>query len=385
MTQPATAILDALVGDSAYLAELRAAKPEVFEQTQSAYDALYRDQHAIGAATLRGFAARVAAWHGVAPLFDLHVAAGADTTVIEGEVTDSETQLLRDHLDILAVSPALAARDDIELLTGAGISADDIVLVSQLVAFESYLARAVYGFAALDDRTLGDQPTPASTVRPNGREKDLSGVTSSGDPKPVEFTRDVLQWQPWVAPIDTEDLTAEQADSFAAKTTTNSPYFRLLARVPAVLKARSALDNAVFLPREGLPKAERELSAAVASKVNDCIYCASVHARKSATFSKRPDDVDRLLTIELERDADWQPASVAPLSDGQDARWSAIVDAAAGLSLLRPQLRPDVLQRLRDLGLQTGELADLIAATAFFAWANRLMLTLGEPTVPGTD
>ncbi|HIY67611.1 MAG TPA: peroxidase-related enzyme [Candidatus Agrococcus pullicola] len=385
MTQPATDTFESLVGVSPHLTELRDAKPEVFTQTQLAHDALYRDEHRIGSTTLRAFAARVAAWHGIAPLHELHIAAGADTAVLDGDSIDDSTRVLRDHLDMLVVSPALATPDDIERLTSAGISPDDIVLVSQLVAYESYRARAVYGFAALEGLTLGEQSAPASPLRTSGREKDVSGVTNSGDPKPVGFTRDVLQWQPWVAPIGTDDLTSEQADSFAAKTTTNSPYFRLLARVPAVLKARSALDNAVFLPREGLPKAERELAAAVASKVNDCIYCASVHARKSAAFSKRPDDLDRLLAIDLERDADWQPVTVAPLSDGQDARWSALIDTAAGLSLLRPQVRTEDIQRLRDLGLTTGELADLIASTAFFAWANRLMLTLGEPTAPNTD
>ncbi|RGE23123.1 peroxidase-related enzyme [Leucobacter sp. wl10] len=378
--------LERLIGDSEHLIELRRAKPAVFEQTGLAYDALYGGEHALPAGVLRAFAARVAAWHGNAPLHELHSAEGADPTVAEGaDIADDRVRLLRDHLDILVVSPALATRDDLLLLADAGVSPDEIVLVSQLAAYESYLARAVAGFSALDGRALDEQPPPASAPRTNGRVKELGGLTATGDPKPREFTREVLEWQPWVPPVEQGDLTPEQADSFAAKTTANSPYFRLLARVPAILKARSALDNAVFLPREGLPKAERELSAAVASKVNDCIYCASVHARKSAVFSKRPGDVDRLLASALERDANWQAVSVAPLSEGQDERWSAIIDAAARLSLLRPGLRGAEIERLRALGLTTGELADLIASTAFFAWANRLMLTLGEPMVPPND
>lgn len=384
MPQPAVETLEYLIGDSEYLAELRVSKPEVFKQTQLAYDALYRTDQAIGTATLRAFAARVAAWHGNARLYQLHVEQGADEAVIEGEA-DERTQLLREHLDILTVTPALAAQSDIARLTEACVTEDEIVLVSQLAAYESYLNRAVLGFAALDGHAPDEQPAPAATLRTEGLTKDLSGVTALGDVKPVEFTRNVLEWQPWVAPIETDELTEEQADSFAAKTTTNNPYFRLLARVPAVLKARSALDNAVFLTREGLPKAERELSAAVASRINDCIYCASVHARKSATFSKRPEDVDRILAAPLERDELWQPASLAPLSEGLDARWAAIVSAAAKLSLLRPQLQASDIAKLRELGLTTSELADLISSTAFFAWANRLMLTLGEATVPVTE
>lgn len=379
MTQTVRDTLARLIGDSEHLAELRLSKPEVFEQTQLAYDALYLSVQPIDTATLHAFAARVAGWHGSARLYELHAEEAADEAELEA---DPKTLLLRDHLDILTATPALATKADIDRLTDAGITADEIVLVSQLAAYESYLNRAVQGFAALDGHTLDAVPAPTAQLRSAGREKDLSGITALGDPKPTEFTRDVLEWQPWVAPIAAEDLSEEQADSFAAKTTLNSPYFQLLARIPAVLKARSALDNAVFLPREGLPKAERELSAAVASRVNDCIYCASVHSRKSATLSKRPEDVDRVLAAPLERDEIWQPTSVAPLAEGLDIRWTAIVTAAAKLSLLKPDLHASDVAKLRELGLTTGELADLISSTAFFAWANRLMLTLGEATLP---
>jgi uncharacterized peroxidase-related enzyme len=36
--------------------------------------------------------------------------------------------------------------------------------------------------------------------------------------------------------------------------------------------------------------------------------------------------------------------------------------------------------KLRDEDLSDLEIADLIHAAAFFNWANRLMLSLGEPT-----
>src|SRR5699024_10199305 len=117
-------------------------------------------------------------------------------------------------------------------------------------------------------------------------------------------------------------------------------------------------------------------------KVNDCIYCASVHARKSAAFSKRETDVDRLLAQELPRNARWLAETVAPLADGQDERWAAIIEASAKLSELRPTLVQTDIDRLRSLGLTDAELADLVAAASFLAWANRLTLTLGEPLIP---
>jgi alkylhydroperoxidase family enzyme len=39
------------------------------------------------------------------------------------------------------------------------------------------------------------------------------------------------------------------------------------------------------------------------------------------------------------------------------------------------------LAGLRSVGLDDLEILDLTGATAFFAWANRLMLTIGEPTI----
>jgi uncharacterized peroxidase-related enzyme len=67
-----------------------------------------------------------------------------------------------------------------------------------------------------------------------------------------------------------------------------SPYFRLLARDPDILGARTRTDKDIFYnPEAGLPRAERELSAAAASRYNGCIYCASVHARFASHFSHR--------------------------------------------------------------------------------------------------
>ncbi|WP_405134415.1 hypothetical protein [Nocardia sp. NBC_01388] len=43
------------------------------------------------------------------------------------------------------------------------------------------------------------------------------------------------------------------------------------------------------------------------------------------------------------------------------------------------------IERLRELGLADTEIHDLVLSAASFSWANRLMLTLGEPEVPQAD
>ena len=60
-------------------------------------------------------------------------------------------------------------------------------------------------------------------------------------------------------------------------------------------------------------------------------------------------------------------------------RWNAIVAAAVALTATPPRFGDGEIARLRAVGLGDLEIADVIHAAAFFNWANRLMLSLGEP------
>ncbi|GLI31205.1 MULTISPECIES: peroxidase-related enzyme [Brachybacterium] len=378
-------ILDAvLTGAPEASGALATVRPEVLAQTRSAYDALYRAPQALPARVLHALAAVTADWQGSGVLADWHRAQGASPELTAADPLSSDPALaaLRDQVDLLSISPALATLADQQQLTAVGHDSRTVVLISQLVAFESYLQRLVAGLAALHGLDLPSADAPTRTPRSRGRVAAHGGATPTGRTRPAAFTRDQLQWEPWI-PVPSEDeLTEEQRASFASKASTNSVYFRMLSLTPGVTRARSELDNAIFLPRDGMPKAERELAAAVTSKVNDCIYCASVHARKAAGFSKREEEVDALLAAQLERNADWISADLAPLAEGQDERWSAIVTAAAELSRPRPALGAAHLEALRAQGLDDHEITDLLTASAFFAWANRLMLSLGDPSLP---
>jgi AhpD family alkylhydroperoxidase len=86
-----------------------------------------------------------------------------------------------------------------------------------------------------------------------------------------------------------------------------------------VLGECTAVDKAIFYGHGGLPRAERELAATVTSRLNGCVYCASVHSAR------------------------------------------------------------EHVARSREVGLLDDEIADVAHAAAFFSWANRLMLSLGEP------
>jgi alkylhydroperoxidase domain protein len=197
-----------------------------------------------------------------------------------------------------------------------------------------------------------------------------TAITHPESQEPAEFTLAVLDWLPWLAPPQESALTERQRASLVDAARSKSAYFRLLARDPDILEARTRTDKDIFYnTSSGLPRAERELSAAATSRSNGCIYCASVHARHAVTYSKRPDDVLRLLDVGVGVDL--------------DERWNAIIAAAVALTATPITFGPEHVRRLRMAGLDDAEIVDVINSAAFFNWANRLMLSLGEPAQIG--
>lgn len=187
------------------------------------------------------------------------------------------------------------------------------------------------------------------------------------DNAPNIFTQDNIGWTPWLEPLAEADLTDAHREGLVEASRAKSSYFRLLVRDPAALEARTKTDNDIFYnTANGLPRAERELSATAASRSNGCILCASVHSRFASHHSKRPDDVQKLLDEGVSADL--------------GERWNAIVEASVALTATPPAFGQGHVARLKAAGLAPEEISDVIHGAAFFNWANRLMLSLGEPT-----
>ncbi|MET4326020.1 alkylhydroperoxidase domain protein [Bradyrhizobium sp. i1.15.2] len=185
---------------------------------------------------------------------------------------------------------------------------------------------------------------------------------------PVVFTQDELGWVSWIDPLPEAELTERHFAGLVDRSRSKSEYFRLLVRDPEVLEARTKTDKDIFYNvADGLPRAERELAAAATSRYNGCIYCASVHARFASTYSKRRDDVQRLLDEGVGADLG-------------DERWNAVVNASVALAATPIAFGPDNIDELRRAGLDDAEIVDVINGASFFNWANRLMLSLGEPS-----
>jgi alkylhydroperoxidase domain protein/CMD domain protein len=376
------------------LAQLRAQRPEATGYAQDSYDALFNPTQAGGLSPTERLATalRVAHLH-AAPAAAAHygrrlVEAGASAAIVAAAAPDqldpalpTRLRAVLRHADLLATQPRWARPDHLQALADAGLSATEIVTLSQVIAFVSFQVRLLAGLALLGNRSgaAGHNPTDTSTAapsRPTAPPADrpaAARVIRRGDElnRPAAFTIERLDWAPWLEPLDLAHATPEQLAALDGRQT-NSQYFRLLARDAAVLRARTATDRGIFYTPGGLPRPERELSAAATSRLNGCIYCASVHARLAAQLSQRTEDVERMLREGV--------GSVANLDLG--ARWQAIVELAVALAATPPGATADHLTRLRELGLSDLEILDIVQATAFFSWANRLMLTLGEPHYP---
>jgi uncharacterized peroxidase-related enzyme len=184
----------------------------------------------------------------------------------------------------------------------------------------------------------------------------------------TDFTLDVLQWRPWVETIDTANLTPDQTEVLSEAPgglEKIGPYYATLAHDPAVLRERTRLFNAIMYGRGGLRRPDRELAAVAGSRYNGCTYCASVHARLYNDLTKTTDVIERIFTQGVD----------APLEKYQ----RAIVDFSVKLTREPDALSPEDVQPLREIGLSDLEILDLIHAVSMFAWANRLLQTLGQP------
>ena len=107
------------------------------------------------------------------------------------------------------------------------------------------------------------------------------------------FTNATLGWKAWLDVIALDTATAEQLAVLEeshpkAKV---SDYYLLLVHQPELLKQRSVAFNAIMYAPGGMPRAERELGATVASRINGCVYCASVHAQRFEQLAKRTDAI----------------------------------------------------------------------------------------------
>lgn len=276
----------------------------------------------------------------------------------------------------LADHPAQADRLALQALAAVGLGAADTVLLAQLIGYLAYQLRLAAGLAAL--QAAGEAADPGAVAPPAGGvgADDAPFVHPAMLPPPGQplslngFTSATLDWRAWLPVVDPAAASAEQLAVLDAShpKARSSDFYLLLAHQPRVLAERSQAFNAIMYAPGGLGRAERELATTAVSVVNRCVYCASVHAQRYEQLARRQAVIAQLFT-------DVDTAGTTP-------RERAIVRAAVALTRAPVRFGPDQIQALRAAGLSDLEVLDTLHATALFAWANRLMLNLGEPVQP---
>ncbi len=188
---------------------------------------------------------------------------------------------------------------------------------------------------------------------------------------PVEpikkFTTVVPHWQPRVTPVELHNATDEQLDAMkvTVSNTKIGEYTLVLALDPETLQQRTPLFNGIMYGRGGLSRAETELGAVAASVVNQCIYCAAVHANRYNELTKDESLTESIFAGSV--DAETEP------------RINALLEFATKLSQCPSEATRADVERLIENGLSMGEVLDLVLSASLFGWANRLMHVLGDP------
>ena len=150
------------VGHEASLGSLRAQRPEIVRYAEGSYRALFEPADLGNVSRIDRYliALRVAvltssvvliSWH-QARLRYAGVAEGVLAAVVENPTADAlspRIQAILRHVDRLTTASATATKAHIAELTDVGLTARDIVVISQLIAFLSFQVRTLVGLRIL--------------------------------------------------------------------------------------------------------------------------------------------------------------------------------------------------------------------------------------------
>lgn len=375
-------LVDRLIGlaPGAKTYEVRHFREKVAAATQGSYDALFDPQLPGLSLAERLLVALYATRITPSPLLAAHYrarltdagATPADIAVAEsGKPSDAATPRLAAILEFtrkLIEKPVEGDEAALKTLPAAGVSTPAVVTLSQLIAFLSYQVRLVAGLQAMKD--LEGQPERAAGTPPAPFPTNTAATAPGALIKAHGFTNESLEWKAWLDVVNVDTATPEQVAVLEeshpkAKV---SDYYLFLVHQPEILRQRSTAFNAIMYAPGGLSRAERELGSTYVSRVNGCVYCASVHAQRFEQLAKRNDVIAQVFED--------------PATAGTTARELAIGKFSIQITEAPAAVNADSIQALKDAGLNEGEILDLLHSDAIFAWANRLMLNLGEPVFP---
>jgi len=378
---PAHDLIDQLIGLQADdpLYAVRHHREKVAAATQGSYDALFdparTDLSLAERFLVACYAARLTSAvqlrdHYRQRLIDAGVNTADMAVVTSGAPGDAADPRLATMLEFtrkLIEAPVEGDAAALQTLPAAGIPTPTVVTLAQLIAFLSYQVRLLLGVKAMQDAMQASAPAPSGQAQAPAAPRGTDSSTLGAIIKTHGFTNEPLDWKAWLDVVNVAQATPEQVAVLEeshpkAKV---SDYYLFLVHQPEILRQRSTAFNAIMYAPGGLARAERELGATVVSRINGCVYCASVHAQRFEQLAKRNDVIAQVFED--------------PHTAGTTARERAIVDFSIQITQAPAEVNAASIQALQTAGLTPTEILDLVHSDAIFAWANRLMLNLGEP------
>lgn len=345
---------------------LRHQRDKVVASTQGSLEAIFDSELAGLSLAERLLAAqRVAQLSGSAELASYYASRLADAPPSNAT---ARTEAILQFAQVLTQRPVEGDRQALLELPAAGLATADVVCLAQLIAFVAYQVRVLAGLKALADAGEVEAVAPTQEAAPFVHPAQLP---PPGEPLRIQgYTSETLGWKSWLPVLDLAQATPKQMEVLKSShpKATSSDYYLLLVQQARILEERSVVFNAIMYAPGGLSRAERELASTVVSRINGCVYCASVHAQRFEQLAKRNEVIAQVFE--------------APQGAGTTARERAIVRAGIELTQSPEGFGAASIQALRSVGLSALEVLDLVHAIAIFAWANRLMLNLGEPVFP---
>ncbi|RYF24815.1 MAG: carboxymuconolactone decarboxylase, partial [Comamonadaceae bacterium] len=204
-----------------------------------------------------------------------------DAAAAAEQMADTRLQAIVHFARTLATRPAQSDQAALLALPAAGLSVPDTVLLAQLIGFVTYQLRVVAGVAALAQ--LQDSAgAAAGTAQADAAAAPFvhpANLPAPGEPLRLNgYTSETLGWKAWLPVLDPTAATPEQNEvlDLSHPKARTSDFYLLLAHQPRVLSERSQAFNAIMYAPGGLSRAEREVASTVVSRVNGCVYCASV-------------------------------------------------------------------------------------------------------------
>ena len=269
---------------------------------------------------------------------------GPDSSRASNQRLAQMTQFARQ----LAFSPNVIDARARQQLEDVGLTRHDIVLMSQIIGFISFQARAVAVLQAL----LG-QPV-----------RWLPGMEMQQPAPPEGFADLSGTWQPGIEGVEIRTASARQLESLA--NWQPLPAFRLLA--PVLAHHASTLDalGEIYQAVASEPSDEpwQQLAALYTARINGSVSCFGEYRRDGAILA------ETMLSDD-------------PLShSGEDKKAHAVLQSVQHLTCAPDRFSPAHLALLKESGFSEASAISLLIWSALCGWFNRLKIAVGDVTCP---